>query len=165
MKNILTIACTISAMSIASFAQSQLSTNVTLGGVHLLSATRVSVYSVELTSDKSVLVKFFDQNSLADPLYGTNYLTSAYTGVNSYATNYVTSFIGNNGLTNWFTNAGIFTYTATIAAATNNLPSSGSFVVGAGTYAIYNTDALFTRGVCFVSTTNVSVVVNYRSGK
>ncbi len=131
----------------------------------LLLADRASVYSVELTATVPCLVKLYDNATLAAPGNGTNYVTAEYIGRSSYATNVATTYVGANGLTNWYTNSYVFTYSVTNAAATNALTPSASFVVAAGTYAVYNTDALFTRGIVAWSSTNCSIVVNYRSGR
>lgn len=165
MKKLLLTIGLCAAATFSTFAQFPIATNTTLGGVHLLSTNRASIYSIELTSDKSVTVSLFDQDTLDAPYYGTNSVNAAYTISLRYPTNYVTSYIGQNGITNWYTNAGIYTYSSPVAANTNALTPGGVFVVGAGTYAVYNTDLLFTRGIVMVSTTNVSAVVNYRSGQ
>lgn len=160
------VAVGIGALLLASTATAAvLSTNVTAGGVHLLSTNRASVYSIELTSDKAVTVDFYDCESLAAPYYGTNSTSAAYTTRSSYATNYVTSMIGYNGMTNWYTNAGIWTITSTNAAATNALPVMISTSVGANQSKTLLTDALFVRGITFRPSTNVSIIINYRSGQ
>src|ERR1043166_2339147 len=127
-----------------------LATNVTTGGTFLLSTNRASIYQVELTSTASCRVDLFDSDSLADPYFGTNY---------------VTTYIGSNGFTNTVTNVGLWTLTLTNAANTNALPTLGSFVVGANTYAVYNVDELHARGVTFRSSTNVNLVLSYRTAQ
>ena len=140
------------------------STNLPSNGVYLLMTNRASVYSVEVTSSGSATLNFYDCASLAAPLYGTNYTNAQWVGRSTYATNYVYSFIGNNGFTNWYTNAGVWTVNVTNAANTNVLPVMFGAVVAGGTYAVYNADALFAQGVSVGCTgTNVSIVVNYRS--
>jgi hypothetical protein len=159
----------LAALFTASSFGAQISTNATTadagGSIFLLTTNRASVYSVELTATYPAFVRFFDQDVTTAPYYGTNYVTAAYAGVSQYNTNYVTSFIGQNGITNWYTNQGVYTYSTSVSAATNALSPGASFVVAGGTYAIYNTDALFVRGIVMHSTTNVSVVVNYRPGR
>jgi hypothetical protein len=142
-----------------------LATNVTTGGTFLLSTNRASIYQVELTSTASCRVDLFDSDSLADPYFGTNYVSGAFPYRTTYSTNYVTTYIGSNGFTNTVTNVGLWTLTLTNAANTNALPTLGSFVVGANTYAVYNVDELHARGVTFRSSTNVNLVLSYRTAQ
>lgn len=122
-----------------------------------------NVYSVELTATYPVTVQLFDNNDIrAVASYGTNYVTAAYPYTSTYATNYVTSFVGYNGYTNWSTNVGVWSITLTNAATTNSLPASATFTVAGGTYAVYNTDLIFNRGIVARCTTNVSININYR---
>ena len=164
MKKLLTI-IGLSAVLVSAYG-AQIATNLATtavgGNAFLLLTNRASIYSVELTATVPALIRIFDANSLAAPGYGTNWVNAAYTAVNTYSTNYVTSFIGQNGLTNWYTNAGVYTYTSTTAANTNQLTPSASFAIAAGTYAVYNTDALNTKGIVVHSSTNSSIVINYR---
>lgn len=135
-------------------------------GTYLLSTNNISVTSVEITSPTTTTVQLFDCASVADPYFGTNYVTSAWVGRQSLATNLVSSYVGYNGYTNWYTNVGIYTITVTNAAATNALPAMGAFGVSANAYATYSFDALFTRGVCAtIGATNASVVINYRRNR
>lgn len=151
----------VSTTQAASLAFSLTSTN---GQLHLLSSNTVpkNVYSVELTATYPVTVQLFDNGNVEPTKYGTNYATDAYTYTTTYATNYVTSFVGYNGYTNWTTNAGVWSVTRTNAAATNALPASATFTVAGGTYAVYNTDLIFNRGIVARCTTNVSININYR---
>lgn len=139
------------------------------GNAFLLLADRANVYSVEIGVSASItapaLVKLYDNASMADPVFGTNYVTAAYTGRSSYVTNVVTSYVGFNGLTNWYTNSYLHTYDVSVDAATNALSPSVSLVVAPGTYSVYNTDALFNRGIVAHTSTNISIVINYRSGR
>lgn len=141
-----------------------LSTNVTSGGMHLLTTSRANVANVTISSDKNVTVYLYDADSLDAPYYGTNYVTGAYPTRTSYATNYVTSFVGQNGYTNWYTNAGLWTITTTNAAATNALASQ-AFTIGANTAVAYDVNLLFVNGITMRTTTNATIVLNYNSGR
>lgn len=143
----------------------QIVVNATTNGFYLLSTNRASVYSVEVTSANPAVITLYDCDSVAAPFFGTNYTNAAYTSRIAYSTNLVTSYVGTTGFTNWYTNAGLFTLTTTNAANTNALPSMAAFVVSGGTYAVYNIDALFARGICATITTNASMVINYRSAQ
>lgn len=136
--------------------------NGTTNGYYLISTNRASVYSVELTGLNPGVVQLFDCDTIAAPLFGTNYTNLAYIGRSYTNGPIVSSYIGSNGYTNWYTNAGIYSITNTVVANTNPLPVMAAFVVAGGTYAVYNVDALFTRGICATITTNVSMVINYR---
>jgi len=141
-----------------------IATNLPSNGVYQLTTNRASVYSVEVTSSGSALLAFYDSGSLAAPFYGTNYTNAAYTNRVTYSTNYVYSFVGYNGFTNWYTNSGVWTINVSNPANTNVLPVMFGAVVAGGTYAVYNTDALFANGITVGCTgTNVAIVVNYRS--
>lgn len=139
-----------------------LSTNVTAGGVHLLSTNRASVYNIQITSGNSVMVTAFDCDSVAAPFLGTNYTNAAFYSKTTYTTNIASSYIGANGVTNWITNSGIYTLSVSNAPNTNALPAMGSWVVAGNTYMTADTDMLFTRGIVLRTTTNASVVITYR---
>lgn len=142
------------------------STNIANPGTFLLFTNRASVYNIEITCTANALVNFYDCDSLAAPFFGTNYTNASYVSRTTYSTNYVTSFVGYNGFTNWYTNAGVWTLTSTNAANTNALTPAFSVSSAANTYTTVNTDAVFARGVSVVVTgTNVSLVVNYRSAQ
>lgn len=125
------------------------STNVLAGSgaVHLLSTERQQIYQIQITATNSIVVDFYDQDSLDDPYFGTNYVTAAYTNVVSWPTNLVVENIGITGYTNVITNVGIHTVMVNNAAATNALPKQLSVAVTAGEVATVNTSAIFTKGV------------------
>src|SRR5438445_9988538 len=156
MKKFLSIIGIIGGFSIVANAAT-ISTNILGPGTFLLSTNRASVYQIELTGATSCAVNLYDCDNLAAPFYGTNYTAGAYNSRITYPTNYVTTFVGSNGFTNYYTNAGVWSLTITNAAVTNTLPIIGSFVVAGGTYAVYNTDMLFSRGISVNVNTNVSI--------
>jgi len=162
MKKLLAIASLLLLTS-SVFGATTFSTNIVTTGVYLLVTNAANVYNIELTSDKACTVHLYDQNTMADPYYGTNYVTAAYPYRTTYATNYVTSYVNQTGFTNWYTNAGVWTLTLTNAAATNVMAKAASFAVGANTYANYSTDLIFNRGVVLAASTNVSVIFTYRT--
>jgi len=133
----------------------------------ILTTNRVNAYSVELTATANALVNFYDIDVTNAPYYGTNYVNASYVSRTSYTTNLVTSFVGYNGYTNWYTNQGIFTLTVTNAANTNALAPLFSAAIGPNVLTTYSVDALFARGLVAVATkgTNINIVVNYRSGQ
>lgn len=142
-----------------------LSTNVANATPVLLSTNRAGIYGIELTSDKAVTVKFYDTGTTNEPYFGTNYVTAAYQSRIQYKTNFASSYIGQNGFTNWYTNVGLFTLNVTNAAATNQLNPGFVAVVGANQAVVYPVDLLFEQGVVVQATTNVSISVLYRDAK
>lgn len=163
-KELLTLFCGLVMFPVAIFGQNTISTNVSTGGMHLLTADRANVQNITISSDKAVTVNLYDSDNMAAPYYGTNSVTGAYPTRLTYTTNYVTTFVGQNGFTNWYTNAGLWTITITNAAATNAL-SHLDFVIAANTAVSYDVGALFVNGITMRTTTNASVVLNYNSGR
>jgi hypothetical protein len=139
-----------------------LSTNLP-AGVFLISTDRANVYSITITGGTNSVVSLYDCDTVADPYYGTNYVSAEWIGRSSYATNIASSVVGYNGYTNWFTNSGIFSYSVTNAAATNALTPLAVFAHGANFAETYNTDALFIRGIVARASVGCSIVINYNS--
>ena len=143
---------------------STISTNVTAGGVHLLSTSGAkSIYQLQVSSTAQgpVIVDFFDANSVAAPLYGTNSTNGAIVTYTTYATNYVTSYVGITGYTNWFTNSGNWTLVATNTGNTNALVPIASVALPASATVLVDLSALVNRGIAMRTTTNASAVVTY----
>ena len=135
---------------------------------YVLTTNRAAVYNVEVTSAYGGTVNLYDSdgNTTYFSLITNSIIPSNYWYRTSYATNYVTSYVGYNGYTNWYTNAGLWSLNVTNTAQTTNVtPPLASFVFAPNTYAVYAVDALFVRGIAATATTNVSIVINYRSGK
>lgn len=162
MKQIVSIASLLLLTS-SLFGATSFSTNIVTKGCYTLLTNAANVSVIELTSDKACLVDFYDQNTQADPYFGTNYATSAYAYRTTYPTNYVTSYVNSTGFTNWYTNAGVWTLTLTNAAATNVLAKATSLAVGANAYAVYPVDLIFNRGISIIASTNVSLAITYRA--
>lgn len=161
MKKLLLILGIVAAGYVKSQAAS-IVVNGTTNGFYLISTNRASVYNVEVTSANPATIQLFDMDTVAVPFFGTNYTNAAFTYRITTNATQVTNYVGSNGYTNWFTNVGVYTVTLTNAANTNALPAMAAFVVAGGTYAVYNVDALFARGICATITTNASMVINYR---
>lgn len=164
MKKILSTIAVLAMLAI-SVSGASFSWAPTTGGMNWGTSNRASVYQVEISATAPVVVNFYDMDTTNAPYYGSNFVTSAYSNRFYVTTNYVTSFVGNNGYTNWYTNAGIWTYTNAVPAATNIATPLFSVTVAAGQYAVYNVDALFARGICYSTTTNANIIVNYRTGQ
>lgn len=165
MKIIKNILLVVALMTAFAAQGAVISTNLpATNAVSLLTTNRASVYQIQLESTVAGTIHFYDCDSVADPYFGTNYVNAAYVSRTSYATNLVTSYVGTTGVTNWYTNAGLFTLNVTNAANTNQLPRLISLVYGANQATTYNIDALFVRGITALSSTNVGVVLYYRPG-
>lgn len=143
----------------------QIVVNATTNGFYLLSTNRASVYSLTVISQYPAVISLYDCDTIAAPLFGTNYTNLAYSSRTFTNGPIVSSYIGSNGYTNWYTNAGIYTITNTVVANTNMLPIMASVAVGGGFAETYTVDALFTRGITATITTNASMVINYRSAQ
>ena len=132
----------------------------------VLLTSRANVTSIQLyTTEAGNIVKFHDTATWTAPDLGHRIANAAYVTRSGYATNMVESFVGNNGYTNWYTNTGYFTYSVTNAAATNDLPSLTTVGLNANQVTTVPVDLLFTKGVSVVANTNVTVILNYNTGK
>lgn len=152
---------------ISASAQSIISTNVALGKSSIVTTTPGRYFQVSLlsTAASAGVLHFYDTtftNSLAAPYYGTNYVLAAnpYRASSNYTA--VSSYVDTGGNTNWYTNSGIFTYTATNSASTNQLAKLGSFVTQPNTLVTYDIDWLVTKGISIANETNVQVILYYR---
>lgn len=144
-----------------------IATNLAANGVYLLSTNRAAVYSVEVSSTSPCALEFFDVNTVAAPYYGTNVVNSAYVTRTATTVSWPSNFVNAYGYTNWWTNYGIASATVTNAAATNQAPIMIGIVGAANTYVVYNTDALFSKGISVRATTatNAAIVINYTTGQ
>lgn len=150
------------------FAQIPLSFTGTTNGFYLLSTNRASVYQVVLSVPSGQVpstVTLYDCDSIAAPFFGTNYTNAAFTNYITYSTTMVSSSTGYTGYTNWYTNVGVFTLAVSNRPNTNVLPPIASFTVAGGATIVYNVDALFARGMCAAISSNITGVVNYRTGR
>lgn len=120
------------------------------------------VYSIVISAPNTATVIFYDSDNTNAPYYGTNTTNAAFTYRLTTNGTYVTNFISELGVTNWFTNFGNYTAILTNAAATNQLTPMGAFIVAGGQAVTYNTDMLFRRGITAYISTNATVVVNRR---
>jgi len=163
MKKLLLIATLLTSFCAAQAAQ--IVVNATTNGTYFLTTNRASVYSVTVISQYPAVISMYDADTLSAPIFGTNYTNLAWISRTYSNGPVVCNFVGYNGVTNWYTNAGIFTYTNTTAASTNVLPIMAAFAVGGGFAETYPVDALFTRGITATITTNASMIINYRSAQ
>lgn len=166
-KLILTLGLAIIGFS--TFAQIPLSFVGSTNGFYLISTNRASVYQMTLSVPTAltgpVQVVLYDCDSIAAPFFGTNYTNAAYSNYITYSTTMVSSYVGTTGVTNWYTNVGLFSLMVSNKPNTNVLPPIAAFSIGAGATIVYNVDALFVRGICASISSNVTGVINYRTGR
>lgn len=98
----------------------------------------------------------------------TNSLTwtrGAYTGIQTYSTNYVTTFTNFSGVVQTETNAAVFTAPLVVGAATNNYRLLTTITVAAGTSFTFTPISPYTTsfGLCSTNNTNCTVTTTYNS--
>lgn len=167
MKKLLLIGLLVFTSVSLSKADSVFSTNfvtTSAGIARGLLVGRANVKQIVLTATDNVTVRLFDMDKVVVPHWGTNYTNATYWNTVSYATNYVTSYIGMNGVTNWYTNPGIWTYSNNVVAATNALSPVWSGAIAANTAVTFNTDFLAERGLTIQGSTNCSIILFYNTG-
>lgn len=144
-----------------------ISTNIVTPGAYVLSTNRASIYQIELLSPNAATVRLYDSNGNGTYFYNiTNYITAAYTNRISYTTNVTSSYVGSNGYTNWYTNAGLWSLSVSNVAATNAMSPRFVGVVPANLYNTYTVDILCPHGVAVYTTaSNTTVNVSYRTGQ
>ena len=127
----------------------------------------VTVQSVQiLTAATSAVVSFYDCATTNAPYGGTNYVnTNTWYSTASYATNYATSFIGYNGVTNSYTNVGQWTYFVTNTGVTNLLVPQGAFAAVSGAITTVANPMAFQQGVSILSPSNATVIVYWTPNK
>jgi hypothetical protein len=152
---------------VGAHAQSIISTNVALGKSSIVTTNTGRFYQLTLLSTAASpgVLNFYDTtftNSLSSPYFGTNYVLASnpYRASSNYTV--ASSYVDTSGNTNWYTNSGIYTYTATNSASTNQLPKLGSFVTLPNLAATYDIDWTVTRGLSIANETNVQVILYYR---
>lgn len=135
-----------------------------VGGTPItLITNNVVITGIQIISTNSTFVNFYDCGSTNLPYSGTNYVTAAYAYPASLTTNLVTSFVGYNGYTNYYTNANVnFTYTTTNAAATNALAPLGSYAAVSGVLCSYDANMLFSAGISVYCPNTVTLIYYYR---
>lgn len=119
---------------------------------------RIQSYVVANSSAATCTIKFFDA-----PSTSLTYTNPAYTNYVSYTTNIVTSYVTYSGVTNSLTNSGLYSYSSTVAAATNNYRTIVTLTVPAGETVTYTpTDGtLVSFGLTSTNSTNAAITITY----
>ena len=142
-------------------------------GVNLILTNRASVSSVTVVSTNAVVFYLYDSdNTNSTPTasttgtWGTNFVAGSYATRAAYTTNFVSSYVGYLGYTNWYTNQGLYTYSITNAQTTNAMAPLVGGASSANITATYPVDAIFNRGVVISSSANgVSYIITYQTGQ
>lgn len=133
--------------------------------VVLITTNRVNVYQIQLSSSANGIISFYDCDTTNGPSFGLFYTNQSWVTRASFASNVVTSFVGQNGVTNWFTNSVQFSQFVTNANGTNAFNPLVAAAFGANLPTVLNVDALFERGITVNTSTNVNYVIYYNSGQ
>ena len=158
----------VATMCFSAIAQQTYVTNVTTttSGLYPVFTNRVNLLSATVLSANNSVLEFFNAITNA-PYNGTNYVIGSTNYTRGYAqSNIVTSFVqADTGITNWYTNAGLFTYTITNAPSTNRLAPAAVLVGGSQPITYNNINALCENGLTIRSTTNATIVLYYNFGR
>lgn len=133
--------------------------------VFQLTTNRVNVYQLMITSAATGVASFYDSDNTNAPQYGIFYTNDTWITRASYPSNYVTSYVGQNGYTNWFTNSVQWAYYVTNAANTNALSAIGGAGFTANVPLVMNVDWLCVRGLAVRTSTNFSYTILYNNGQ
>jgi hypothetical protein len=154
-----------------SFTTTSNTINAGLTNFFLLFTNQVEIYKIQLatTVASGATVTFYDTPNTNAPTatggnYGPYYVLGAGPAIASYTTNIVSSYVGYNGVTNWYTNSGQFTYTVTNGITTNASAPVGSFFAINNAIGNYGVNILCQQGLAITTSSNVSMILYYRSG-
>jgi hypothetical protein len=143
-------------------APSVITATLVPGVPNIVLTNNVNVQQVQLLSASgSGTVSFYDCQSTNPPFLGYQYTNDQYVSYAGYPTNYTTTFVGYNGITNYYTNTGWWTFSVTNAPSTNSLPPKGVFFTTAGVISSSSSLMSFQRGVSLIATTNATAVIYY----
>lgn len=133
--------------------------------VFQITTNRINVTQIMLSSAATGVAQFYNMDNTNAPFFGMYYTNAPYWTRLSYSTNQVTSFVGQNGITNWYTNNYQYFYNVTNSAGTNELSPLAALAFTANLPVVLNVDMLCERGLTLRTTTNVSYVIYYNSGQ
>ncbi len=137
-------------------AQQFYSTNIATAGHVNVIATENRTGLLTLLATSAGTVQFYDSGT-------TNqfYTNNNYASVGSYTTNWTSLYTNYMGRiqTNYI--SGIYTYTNTVAAATNLLPTLGLFSLQANVPLTVSVDWVNVKGLSAKTTTNTTIVAAY----
>lgn len=140
-------------------------TGVNFGNILIPGNVTVQEVDVITTVATGSTITFYDAPTNTVPTYGISNTVASYNSRAGYSTNYVYSFVGYNGVTNWYTNSGYWTYNVTNAAATNALAPQGAMYAVSGVINKYNAPMSFSQGMSVTVSTNTQLIVYYVPNK
>lgn len=157
-----------SSASAGVFSGSLVTPNGALSGttnVFQITTNRINITQVMITSAAGGLAQLYNMDNTNAPFFGMFYTNAPYYTRLNYSTNIATSFVGQNGYTNWYTNNYQYYYNSTNVANTNELTPMASFAFVANIPVVMNADILCERGLTIRTTTNLTYVIYYNSGQ
>ena len=151
------------ALVVGLSAQAQLSTNVVLVGNTSNLVFQVPTHIVKLiltgNGTSAAAVRLYDNNTNGGFAY--IYTNAAYSSRGYYTTNLVSTYTNASGILSTNTYPGVFTYTNTVASASNNLVVQWSGSVPVNGVVTFFTDISLGKGLLLRTDTNVTVTVDY----
>lgn len=147
------------ALSLGVLAQTAVSTLTTGGTAYNILASPATISSITFTSTTTnpAVLYLFDTATTT-----TNYVQAAYTGVTSYATNWVNIWTNESGVLITNTFVGRWTGPTTVTATTNTLPTIAALVAAGNQTANRTGPVTATVGVTAVASGAGILQINYR---
>jgi hypothetical protein len=143
-------------LGLAVQAQSFYSTNITTAGHVNVLATGNRTALLTLLGTAAGTVTFYDSATTNQFITNGNYAS-----VGAYTTNYTQLYTNTAGIIQTNLIVGLYTYTNTVAAATNIAPSLGVFALQANVPLTVSVDWLLIKGLSAKTTTNTTIVAAY----
>lgn len=148
-------------IAIPVFSQTAMVTNTAARTSFLLLSGAGSISSLQLIGGTNAVTLTFYDNSSDD----TTYSYAQYTRPYSYTTTLTSNYVTLTGITNYYTNSVIMTTNRVYAAATNTLPSLGTYYVPASTLVTVPAPAImFGKGIVLgtsSSNNSAQVIMTY----
>lgn len=147
------------AFSLGVLAQTAVSTLTTGGTAYNILASPATISSITFTSTTTnpAVLYLFDTATTT-----TNYVQAAYTGVTSYATNWVNIWTNESGVLITNTFVGTWTGPTSVSAVTNTLPTVAAVVAAGNQTTVRNGTITAGVGITAVSSQPAILQINYR---
>lgn len=158
---IIGLACSIFSAKADLYTTTNSNNGLRTGGAFIMISNDCVITGIQVSSDDANTLRFFDNSGT----YGyTNYVWGVYTNWSSYATNQTVTYVTSTGLTNYYTNIGIYSYAVSVPAGSNTLPVLYQVALPASTVgSMVNVSIPISQGVAvFQSGSNATVTVRYR---
>lgn len=165
MKKYLLIAAILGATTVAFAAQK--TTVITAGACSNLltgftGSAKVTDILISTPAATAANVKFVDSVTATN-----TYVSPAYTGVTTYATNVITTYTNYFGVTQNITNVALVDVATSVAASTNSFPIRFQANIGTNTTALFSgVDYMFVNGIWATNTASgtgaTTVTITYQ---